>query len=219
MQKQTILFQGDSITDGNRGRSDDPNHILGHCYAYIAAAELGYSSLDKNYEFINKGISGNTAADLYARWQKDCLSLNPDIVSILVGINDAAEELVAPHKLLCSRYDATLRLMLNQTKEVLPDIKIILMEPFILDSGNKEREEYQKLLKNVQEKQQTIRNLAKEFNATFIPLQDRFHEAAKKKTANYWIWDSIHPTYAGHGLIAHAWLEDTRDMFDSIGSK
>lgn len=213
MDKCTILFQGDSITDGNRGRTDDPNHILGHSYAYIAASEIGYKYADKNYNFINKGVSGDTADDLYARWQDDCIKHEPDIISILVGINDAAKEIEDTNDIACTDYESTLRLIIEKTTKHLSNTKLILIEPFILDTGNKEKEEYQKLLENIQIKQNIVCNLAKEYDALFIPLQDRFNKVIKIKPASYWIWDSVHPTYAGHGLIANAWLEDTKDLF------
>src|SRR5580693_2752855 len=83
-----ILFQGDSITDGNRGRSLDPNHILGHGYAFIIAAKFGAAFPEANLEFFNRGVSGNTVLDLEKRWQKDTLDLRPDVLSILIGVND-----------------------------------------------------------------------------------------------------------------------------------
>lgn len=97
-----ILFQGDSITDGSRGRDEDPNHILGHSYAYIAAAKLAYENPayenpEKNLEFINKGNSGDTSADLYARWQRNALNLKPDYISILIGTNDISQEVLLYH--------------------------------------------------------------------------------------------------------------------------
>jgi lysophospholipase L1-like esterase len=87
-----ILFQGDSITDGNRGRSLDPNHILGHGYAFLIAARFGAMLPERTLTFLNRGISGNTVADLSARWTKDTLDLKPDLLSILIGINDASRQ-------------------------------------------------------------------------------------------------------------------------------
>src|SRR5436190_18411808 len=81
-----ILFQGDSITDGNRGRSADPNHILGHGYAFIIAAKYGAAYADRNLTFLNRGVSGNKVTDLAKRWQKDTLELKPDVLSILIGV-------------------------------------------------------------------------------------------------------------------------------------
>ena len=87
-----ILFQGDSITDGNRYKSQasewDKNHQIGHSYAYIVTGILGAAFPERHYEFINRGVSGNRTENLLARWEEDALALNPDVLSILVGIND-----------------------------------------------------------------------------------------------------------------------------------
>ncbi|MBD0258018.1 MAG: twin-arginine translocation signal domain-containing protein, partial [Cytophagales bacterium] len=86
----TFLFQGDSITDGNRTRDNDWNHVMGHGYAYILASKLWYEHPGKGFRFLNRGVSGNKVTDLAARWQADALDLKPDVLSILVGINDVA---------------------------------------------------------------------------------------------------------------------------------
>lgn len=87
-KSKVILFQGDSITDGNRGRDEDPNHILGHSYAYIIGGKLGNERAEENLVFYNRGVSGDRISDLYARWNEDAISLQPDIISILIGVND-----------------------------------------------------------------------------------------------------------------------------------
>src|SRR5258708_37951134 len=88
-QRETrILFQGDSITDGNRGRSADPNHILGHGYAFIIAAKYGAALAPLNLEFMNRGVSGNTVLELQKRWPADTLELKPDVLSVLIVISD-----------------------------------------------------------------------------------------------------------------------------------
>src|SRR5258706_16021761 len=75
-----FLFQGDSITDGNRGRSNDPNHILGHGYVFSIASRAGASFPGKGNLFYNRGISGNKITDLEKRWQTDTLDLKPDVL-------------------------------------------------------------------------------------------------------------------------------------------
>src|SRR5665213_406766 len=84
----TFLFQGDSITDGNRSRNMDWNHVLGHGYAYLIAARLWFDLPHKGFHFFNRGVSGNTVTDLAARWDNDTIALKPDVLSILVGVND-----------------------------------------------------------------------------------------------------------------------------------
>jgi lysophospholipase L1-like esterase len=83
-----ILFIGDSITDMNRGRSADPNHILGHGYVFLIAARQGAAFPELQLDFVNRGISGNTVLDLEKRWKKDMIDLKPDMLSVLIGVND-----------------------------------------------------------------------------------------------------------------------------------
>ena len=118
-----ILFQGDSITDGNRGRDADPNHIMGHGYAFSIASRLGADYPEKNYHFINRGISANKIIDLKARWQKDTLDLTPDILSILIGVNDSSSMVVnwAP-KVTVDIYEEVYRALLEQTRAKFPNI-------------------------------------------------------------------------------------------------
>lgn len=118
-----ILFQGDSITDGNRGRSADPNHILGHGYAFIIAAKFGDAMAASDLTFINRGISGNTVLDLEKRWQKDTLDLKPDILSILIGVNDKGKGVPM------DQYEQVYDKLLTDTKAANPNIKLVLCEP------------------------------------------------------------------------------------------
>lgn len=205
-QGKVILFQGDSITDGNRGRDSDPNHILGHSYAYIVGAELGHVHAEKHYEFINRAISGNRMSDLYARWNEDAISLNPDILSILIGVNDAWRTMSNEPSGVTDRFERAYRHVLEETVAILPNIKLILCEPFILKTGATEErwDEWQAL---IQKYQGIVADLAQEYNAVFVPLQHVFNEAATRREAAYWIWDGVHPTTAGHGLIAKQWLK------------
>ena len=87
-QNEIILFQGDSITDGNRGRNLEPNHVMGHGYQFIVGAKLHVDNIDKNIQTFNRGISGNRISDLYGRWLEDCINLKPTMLSILIGVND-----------------------------------------------------------------------------------------------------------------------------------
>ena len=119
-ENDVILFQGDSITDGNRGRSSDPNHIHGHGYQYILASEILADNLGKNVTVQNRGISGNRIADLYARWIEDCLNLEPTILSILIGVNDVWHEIARQNGVELDRFEKVYRMLLEDTKEVLP---------------------------------------------------------------------------------------------------
>jgi len=194
-----VLFQGDSITDMNRGRTDDPNHILGHSYAFLIAAKTGAAYPERRIEFINRGVSGNKIADLAARWQTDAIDLKPTVLSILVGINDVDSD--EPLEQFEASYDA----LLTRTEIALPGAQLVLCEPFGLPSGWREPK-WGQLHPRIQTAQAITAKLAKKHHAIFVPLQKVFDDACKKAPANYWIWDSIHPTYSGQQLIADQWV-------------
>ncbi|GFP75693.1 SGNH/GDSL hydrolase family protein [Clostridium fungisolvens] len=201
-----VLFQGDSITDGNRTRDNDPNHFLGHGYAYIIAAKLGADEPEKNYEFFNRGVSGNRIIDLYGRWQEDTLNLNPDILSILVGVNDIVWELNIKAGISAEKYEKIYKLLIDETREKNPEVVIVICEPFILPvKGVKDNWNY--WCEEIKKRQIAAMSIAKEYNCIFVPLQDEFNNACKRNEPEYWIWDGVHPTAAGHELIARKWIE------------
>lgn len=208
-----FLFQGDSITDGNRGRGDDPNHTIGHSYPYPIATHFGFRYPERNLEFMNRGCSGNNICDLYARWQNETLNLKPDIVSILIGINDACQRMDAPEGCFVDVYEETYRALLRRGLQANPNMKFIILEPFTLNTKGKE--DHAKMASYVYEYAKIARKISEEFNTVFVPLQERFNEACKKAPVSYWIWDDVHPTYNGHGLIADAFLHDTKEFFDT----
>jgi len=201
----TIVFQGDSITDGGRGRTEDQNHVLGHSYAYIIGAKLGQEWAERQPVIYNRGISGNRVSDLYARWNEDVISLQPNLLSILIGVNDAWRIVGELPTGATDRFARAYRHILEETKEVLPDTKLVLCEPFILNVGvvSENWSRWSELIASYQE---TVRELAAEYGATFVPLQHLFHEANQRADAAYWLWDGVHPTAAGHHLIANQWL-------------
>ncbi|MGO4547325.1 SGNH/GDSL hydrolase family protein [Paenibacillus sp. 2TAB23] len=210
MEKRVILFQGDSITDGARGRTDDPNHILGHSYAYIVGARLSFVWAEQQPLIINRGISGDRASDLYARWNEDAISLNPDIISILVGVNDAWRSMNGEASGITDRYERAYRHILEETKQVLPEAQLVLCEPFILNTGAPSQN-WQAWSERITAYRHTVRELAGQFGAIFVPLQAAFDEACTRADASYWLWDGVHPTAAGHELIARKWLETVLD--------
>jgi lysophospholipase L1-like esterase len=205
-KKSKILFQGDSITDGNRTRDNDPNHFLGHGYAYIVSAKLGVDEPEKEYEFLNRGISGNRIVDLYGRWQEDTLNIKPDILSILVGVNDIAWEVNVGAGIPANKYGKVYKLLIEETREINPECIIVIMEPFILPVGGV-KEKYDYWNDEISKRQVIARAIAEENNCIFVPLQQQFNDACKKGAPEHWIWDGVHPTAAGHELIARQWMK------------
>ncbi|XEC95733.1 SGNH/GDSL hydrolase family protein [Paenibacillus tarimensis] len=201
----TILFQGDSITDGGRGRNEDLNHILGHSYPYLIASKLGSMYAEQKPHFINRGVSGNRVSDLYARWNEDAISLKPDVLSILIGVNDAWRIMNNLPSGATDRFERGYRNLLEETKEVLPDTALVLCEPFILPAGAtlSNWSDWKSKLSYYGE---VVRGLSQQFGAVFVPLQAAFDRAAAKADAGYWLWDGVHPTAAGHSIIAEEWL-------------
>lgn len=212
-ENDIILFQGDSITDGNRGRNSDLNHVHGHGYQYIIAAELTADNLDKNVEFINRGISGNRIADLYGRWAEDCLNLKPTILSILVGVNDIIFNWEHKSGSDPERYEKIYRYLLDEVKKQNPDTLIVIMEPFF---GEKKEEELNTFFKeNIGGYAAAAKKIAEEYGAVFVPLQDMI-DSYKEKTDIYNIlWDGIHPTTCGHELIARRWKECVKSALEN----
>lgn len=203
VSKSRILFQGDSITDGNRGRGADPNHILGHGYAFIIAAKYGGALPELELEFLNRGISGNTVLDLEKRWEKDTLDLKPDVLSILIGVNDAGRGVPL------DQYEAVYDQLLTQTKTALPGVKLVLGEPFGLPVGAK-KTQWETWWPNLQKRQEIVAKLAAKHGAVLVHFQRAFDDATKRAPAEHWIWDGVHPTYSGHQVMADEWEKAVR---------
>jgi lysophospholipase L1-like esterase len=201
-----ILFQGDSITDGNRGRNADPNHILGHGYQFIIAAKYGAEMPERYLVFINRGISGNRVSDLARRWQKDTIELKPDILSILIGVNDLGAGVPADD------YERQYDQLLADTRNALPNVKLVLCEPFGLPVGGKKdswANYYPKLL----ERRAIVNKLGAKHHACVVHFQKVFEDATTRAPAEYWIWDGVHPTYGGHQLMADEWVRAVREAW------
>jgi lysophospholipase L1-like esterase len=200
-----IVFQGDSITDGGRQHTgSDYNHIMGQDYAYILAAQLGAEYPERNLNFINRGISGERIIDLAARWQTDTLDLKPNVLSILVGINDTLA--TGDRTESIPQFETTYDALLAKTIAALPGTKIVLGEPFLLPVG-KYKADYAAQLEEVKKRQAIVARLAAKYHLPLIHYQAIFDEACKRAPADHWSWDGVHPTYAGHGLMAQEWLK------------
>jgi len=201
-----FLFQGDSITDGNRTRNNDWNHVMGHGYAYLIASRLWFDFPPKKFHFFNRGISGNKVTDLAQRWQQDTIDIKPNVLSILVGINDVDAAINGNKDFTAESYENDYRTLLTQTKQQLPDVELVICEPFILPVG-RVKDKWAEFEQETAARQVLAKKLAVEFNAIFVPLQDTFNQALKRAPADYWIWDGIHPMPGGHELIAREWIK------------
>ena len=207
-----VLFQGDSITDMGRGRTDDPNHLLGHGYAFIIAAMEAARYPERNVAFINRGIGGDDSRDLAARWQTDALDLQPDVLSLLVGVNDLGHAFRDGYPLSVEEYEATCDQLLAGVLAVSPHLKIILGEPF-LTLGTMSASRFEERRETMRQIQAAVRKLAEKYRAPLVPYQAMFEDAARRVPIEHWIWDGVHPTFAGHQLMADEWRRVYRDFY------
>lgn len=195
----TVLFQGDSITDAGRSRENDAD--LGRGYPAMVAAWFSALYPEQGVHFLNRGISGNRAKDLRARWQADCLDLAPTWVSILIGINDTWRRYDSNDPTSAQVYEDNFRAILEQTRDKL-DANIIILEPFVLPTPP-DRAAWRV---DLDPKIAVARKLALEFGARFVPLDGASAAAATQREMSFWLADGVHPAPAGHALIAQAWL-------------
>jgi len=181
----------------NNGRS------FGTGYAYIIASSLLQDLAVKNLTFYNRGISGNKVYQLADRWQEDCLDLKPDILSILIGVNDYWHKRNGRYDGTPEVYEHDFRKLLTRTKSELPGIKIVICQPFVLTGTTAVDESWLEPFKPYQE---SAANIAAEFDATWVPFQDAFDEAVNLAPSKYWAHDGVHPSMAGSQLMAETWL-------------
>ncbi len=205
-----IVFQGDSITDA--GASYIKDAPLGTGYPLLIKAKLG-ADAPMEYEFIDLGISGNRVVDLYARIKRDFINREPDYISILIGVNDVWHEY--PHKngVSAEKFEKIYTMLLEEIFEVLPNVKILIMEPFtlkgsantaILPDGS---ELYPIFRSEVEKRAAAAKRVADKFGLKFLPLQELFDKKAEETEGSYWLVDGVHPTSMGHELIAREWLK------------
>jgi lysophospholipase L1-like esterase len=207
LQKDNIiLFQGDSITDSGRIKDDmsfNNARSLGNGYPLISAASLLEKYASLNLKIYNKGVSGNKVFQLAERWDKDCLDIKPDILSILIGVNDIWHKLNGQYNGTVEIYRNDYIALLERTRKALPNVKLVICEPFAVPG-----------IKAVDDKwypefygyQKAAMEIADKFGAVFIPYQRIYDEAQKQAPGIYWTGDGVHPTLAGAQLMAKAWL-------------
>ena len=201
-----ILFQGDSITDSGRNREDNSFSsagALGSGYPMLAGAKLLEKYASFELKIFNKGVSGNKVYQLAERWDADCLDIKPDILSILIGVNDLWHKMNGQYNGTVDIYRNDYSALLERTMKALPNVKLIICEPFAV-SGIKAVDN--KWYPEFFGYQEVARAIAAQFDATFIPYQKIFDEAQKIAPGVYWTEDGVHPTLAGAQLMAKSWL-------------
>jgi lysophospholipase L1-like esterase len=202
-----VLIQGDSITDAGRNRrSEDKANdrsALGGGYAFLIAAQLLAARRDPELKIYNRGISGHKVFQLADRWDKDCLALKPDVVSILIGVNDIWHKLDGRYDGTIEIYERDYRALLERTRRELPGVKLVVCEPFVLRCGAVNDEWFP----DFDGYRAAARKVATAFDTVFVPFQSMFDEATKNTPPAYWAGDGVHPTIAGAQLMAQAWLD------------
>lgn len=202
-----VLFQGDSITDAGRDRrrEDHANDIraFGTGYALLAAAALLANHSEAKLTIYNRGISGHKVFQLAERWDKDCIALKPNVVSILIGVNDIWHTLDGHYDGTIEVYERDYRALLERTKRELPGVKLVVCEPFVLRCGAVN----EKWFPEFDGYRAAARRVATAFNTVFVPFQTMFDEAVRTTPPAYWAGDGVHPTLAGAQRMAQAWLE------------
>jgi lysophospholipase L1-like esterase len=196
-----ILFQGDSITDASRDRRS--YHKLGSGYAKVAAELIREAHPEKDIEFINLGIGGNRTDQLFDRLYKDAIELQPDIISILIGINDVwhrygKERIATTDEQIKLNYTMILKELRAKT-----NAKIMIMTPYLLDCDDKDaiREDLKTVLP-------IVRELAAEYADVFVPLDEYFEEALKTMPEpRYYSADGVHPNQNGAAFIGKLYAE------------
>jgi lysophospholipase L1-like esterase len=195
----TVLFQGDSITDSDHWPGTIyPNNAraMGCGYAMFVAQQLLYAYPKKQLLCYNRARGGDTVPLLQARWQTDALDLKPDLLSILIGINDYAADYENPK--IADIYEENYTKLVDDTRKALPNVQFVILEPYVM--ADVPTTPFQVI-------RDAAKRVAKHVDAIFVPLQDMLDQHAREETRTYWIADQAHPTIAGSAAIAKQWLK------------
>ncbi len=207
-----ILFFGDSITDAGRNRNEGAlNDRFGAGYVMQIAGRL----LEKDplgYEIINTGVSGNRIVDLYARIKRDCINHAPDMISILIGVNDIWHEIGGKNGVALPKFKRIYRMLLEEIKEALPDVKIILCEPFVL-SGRATTDRMDSFIE-VYDYAKAVKELALDMSLDFLPLQEKLSEVGRAVGDEQLLYDGVHPSVTGAAIIAGEWIRNFNEKYN-----
>jgi len=201
-----ILFQGDSITDCHRNKSRQKQAndglALGNGYPFSIAGDVLLANPNLDLKFHNTGISGNRVPSLKARWEKDCLDFQPNILSVLIGVNDIWHKMKGKYDGTVEVYKAGYTELVEETKSALPDAKLVICEPFALRVGAVKDDWYPEF----DQRRAVAKEVCDAANAIWVPFQKMFDDAVAAGTKpKYWLRDEVHPTVAGHFLMAATW--------------
>ena len=200
-----IVFQGDSITDDGRkkdGVDAGANNTrgLGRGYVAMLAGSLHADYPSHELKIYNRGISGNKVPDLAARWDQDAINLKPDVLSIMVGVNDYWHTIAfgSKYKGTVADYETGYRHLIERTLTALPEVRLVICDPFTFRDWEKYKP-YQAIAEK----------LASEFKLTYVPFQKAFAAIRATVAPNFWLWDGVHPTVPGAAQMARIWRQST----------
>ncbi len=210
-ENSRILFQGDSITDGERNRNDCPHLLLGQGYQFIIAARFSALHPERKVTFINRAVSGNNVNMMAARWQTDTLDQKPDLLSVLIGINDSGIGGGDERKVPLDQYEQVYDKLLADARAANPNIRLVLGDPFYLPKEG--RKECDARDQDLRQWQAIVAKLATKYQAALVKYQKVFDDACKRAPAGFWAADGVHPTYSGHQLMADEWVRTVTQFF------
>lgn len=197
----TVLFQGDSITDAGRSKKGvlpaNDKAAMGNGYAWLAACQLLVDRPDDGLKIFNRGISGHKVPQLAARWDRDCIDMKPDVLSILIGVNDIWHGINGKYDGTPESYETGYLALIERTKTTLPDVQLVICEPFVLKCGAVNDNWFP----TFDQYRASAKKVATEFGAIFVPFHTTFETACRFAPAK----DGVHPSSSGAALMAHTW--------------
>lgn len=197
-----VLFQGDSITDA--WRTMEGGHPLGEGYPRLIADMYGRLFPEQGVQFVNRGVSGNRSCDLLARYEQDFVQVKPDFISILIGINDVWRRYDSNDPTSTEQYESNCRTLLQNLRRDLPQAKILLIEPFVLESLP-DRAQWRE---DLDPKIAALRRLAVQYADWYLPADGMMAAlCCERHTPAELADDGVHPTPLGHAYLAESWLK------------
>ena len=203
----TVLFVGDSVTDAGRtsAPAKRPFDDLGVGYVRFIAQHLGSLQAEVGLRIVNRGVSGDRTRELEPRWERDVIAERPDVLSVLIGVNDSWRGFDDNDPTTADEFEMRYRALLGRARAATPALHLVLCEPFLLFEQPGE----EGFRRDLDDKVAAVHRLADEFGAILVPFDAMFAAACTRMPATYWADDGIHPTPAGHGLMAWEWMRRT----------